>query len=68
MPPMTAVSPLLTEICVITFLVSIDGNEAAALLRTNWPTESLWISTSMMMRLSGVICGVTSSRNTAFLN
>jgi hypothetical protein len=32
MPPLTAVSPLLTWICVMTFLVSIEGTEAAAQL------------------------------------
>ena len=68
MPPITAVSPLLTEICVITFLVSIDGTEPPPCCGTNWPTESLWISTPMMILLSGVICGVTSRRSTAFLN
>ena len=68
MPPITAVSPLLTEICVTTLRVSIDGTDPPPACGTNWPTLSLRISTPMMMRPSGVICGVTSSLRTAFLN
>ena len=68
MPPITAVSPLFTEICVTTFLVSIDGTWKPSPRFTSWPTESLRTSTTMMMRPSAVICGVTSRRSTAFLN
>src|ERR1041385_9321045 len=67
MPPITAVSPLFTAIRVVTFLVSIEGYWLPAMLII-CPIESLWISTVMMIRLSGVICGVTSSESTAFLN
>ena len=44
----TAVSPLFTEICVVTFFVSIDGY-SLPWMRTTWPTVSLWITTCMMI-------------------
>ena len=48
--------------------MSIEGTEKPPPSCTNWPTVSLRTSTTMMMRPSAVICGVTSSRSTAFLN
>ena len=68
MPPITAVSPLLTMICVTTFRLSIAGATPPPACGTNWATESLEISTVMMIRLSGVICGVTSSFSSAGTN
>src|SRR5678816_3922540 len=46
----------------------MEGTEKPPPSCTNWPTVSLRTSTTMMMRPSAVICGVTSSRRTAFLN
>ena len=59
---------MLTDICVTTFLVSIEGTENPPPSCTYWPIVSLRTSTTMMIRPSAVICGVTSSRSTAFLN
>ena len=46
----------------------MDGTLPPVALATNWPTLSLLIVRSRIMRLSGVICGFTRSDNTAFLN
>ena len=63
MPPSTTVCALSTSTCVLTWFVSILGTP----LKT-WPTESWFTFSVMMIRSSGVICGVTSSDSTASLN
>ena len=48
--------------------VSMLGTKPPVALGTSWPTLSLVTVRSRMMRSSGVICGVTLSDSTAFLN
>ena len=53
---------------VVISCVSIEGTFTPPEATTTWPTLSSCTSRSRMMRLSGVICGVTFSDSTAFLN
>ena len=68
MPPSTTVWPSLTSTWVVISRVSMLGTKPPVALGTTWPTLSLVTVRSRMMRSSGVICGVTFSDSTAFLN
>ena len=68
MPPSTTVWPSLTSTWVVISRVSMLGTKPPVALGTTWPTLSLLTVRSRMMRSSGVICGVTLSDSTAFLN
>ena len=68
MPPSTTVWPSFTSTWVAISRVSIEGTFTPPEATTTWPTLSFLTSRSRMMRLSGVICGVTFSDSTAFLN
>src|SRR5512145_187752 len=68
MPPSTTVWPSLTSTWVVISRVSMLGTKPPVALGTTAPTLSLLTVRSRMMRSSGVICGVTFSDSTAFLN
>ncbi|MNT96491.1 hypothetical protein D3C72_2385980 [compost metagenome] len=61
---MTTVSPSLTSTLALTSFLLMGGTPFRALAKSG---ASLVTFTSMMMRLSGVICGVTSSDSAASL-
>ena len=68
MPPSTTVWPSFTSTWVVISRVSIEGTFTPPEATTTVPTVSSLTSRSRMMRLSGVICGVTLRDSTAFLN
>ena len=68
MPPSTTVWPSFTSTWVVISRVLMEGTFTPPEATTIVPTASSRTSRSRMMRLSGVICGVTSSDSTAFLN
>ena len=68
MPPSTTVCPSFTSTWVVISRVSIEGTFTPPEVTTTVPTASSLTSRSRMMRLSGVICGLTLSDSTAFLN
>ena len=68
MPPSTTVWPSLSSTWVLIARVLIAGTLTPPEATTTWPTLSSETSRSRMMRLSGVISGLTFSDSTASLN
>ena len=68
MPPSTTVWPSFTSTWVLMARVSIAGTFTPPEVTTTLPTLSFVTARSRMMRLSGVISGLTFSDSTAFLN